>query len=155
MRPQRAPRTPSGAGRAHLMRTTGGSALIANLLANWRLKREIKETKAMSGRLRAELKRRQAIAGRAGESHNSTAASTGRTEDAGVVAMRVGQEAPLQQRRGRVHARAPLGLPSSGSPTATKLDTSGSTGTGSPTVRTPIPTMRDSYMTMASKPGVS
>ena len=66
--------------------------MIANLLANWRLKREIKETKAMSGRLRAKLKRRQAIVGRAGESHNSTAASTGRTEDTGVVAMRVGQK---------------------------------------------------------------
>ena len=81
------------------MRPTGGSALIADLLAIWRLKREIKENQARTREAQARtrdaqarIEKLRAMSRGAGGAQNSVAASTEGTKDTGVVAMQVGQK---------------------------------------------------------------
>ena len=114
------------------MRPTGGSALIADLLAIWRLKREIKENQARTRDAQARIEKLRAMSRGAGGAQNSVAASTEGTKDTGVVAMQVGQKRhynngeaefmlePLSDSVVRVTHREQTG------------PTSGSTGTGIP-----------------------
>ena len=73
--------------------------MIGDLLAIWRLKREIKESQARTREAQAEIRDRQArieklraMSRGAGGAQKSVAASTEGTEDTGVVAMQVGQK---------------------------------------------------------------